>query len=205
MKIAAEAILVLSLLSPLPARAQYGAITLGGQVGSSIVAPTAAGGQTEVDFEAEKVLGLDFGWGPSRYFGFVVHYSHATPEVTLRRGDAIGSSATADVSTHTLTLDGRIHSPTFARFRLYGFVGGGLSRFNVDIQEQVELPFPDGVPDSLVAPVLTYGGGVERIFFPYLRWRMEVRNDVSALPEEFVPGDHRWNRTQAVAGLVIGR
>jgi hypothetical protein len=204
MMIHSRTVLLALLLIAFPAtgRAPYVSIAVGGQPGKTINAETGA---ARADFDTATVFGVGFGWGPIPYAGLQAYYSHATPELTWSRGDALGSRAVADISTHTLTLEGRIHTPTFARFRLYGFVGGGASRFNVDIKEQLEVPFPGGEPDSVVSSVLTYGGGVERIFFPYLRWRLEVRNNVSDLPDELLLGDRKWNRPQFAAGILIGK
>ena len=99
----------------------------------------------------------------------------------------------------------RCRAPEVFGVRLYGLLGGGLSRFILDVRQQVEQPFPQGVPEDLLAPVLTYGGGLEKGLLPLVRWKFEVRDDVSPIPEELFGPGGSWHRVQTTVGIVIGR
>ncbi len=139
------------------------------------------------------------------FLGGEIHYSHSTPELMLRRADAFGSSARIDLGSHTLTFDGRLRTPELFGVRLYGLLGAGLSRFSLNVKQQVEQPFPKGAPEDLLAPVLTYGGGFEKGLTPLVRWKFEVRDDVSPIPEELFGPGGSWHRVQTTVGIVIGR
>jgi hypothetical protein len=134
-----------------------------------------------------------------------LHYSYAKPEVRLRRGDAFGSSARIDLTTHTLTFDARLRTPQVFGFRLYGLAGAGMSRFGLDVKQQVEIPFPRGVPDNIVAPVFTFAGGVEQRVFPLVHLKLEVRDYVTPIPKRIYEPGGRWQRVAVIGGVVLGR
>jgi hypothetical protein len=164
-----------------------------------------SGAAARAEFSTARIISVDAGMNLLPFISGEIHYSHSTPELLLVRADAFGSRAQIDLSSHTLTFGGRLRTPEVFGVRLYGLLGAGLSRFNLDVREQVEQPFPQGAPEKLLAPVLTYGGGFERGLLPLVRWKFEVRDDVSPISEKLFGPGGTWHRVQVTAGIVIGR
>ena len=163
------------------------------------------GGIARADFNHAPIVAFDAGMGFLPFLGAGVHYSYSRPGVELRRGDAFGSSATLDLGGHIVTFDARVHTLRFSGFRAYGFAGAGVSRFNITVKSQVEVPFPKGVPDTLTAPVVTFGGGLEKKFFPLLSWKAEVRDYVTTIPSQLYKPGGAWHRVVVLGGVVLGR
>jgi len=139
------------------------------------------------------------------FIGANLHYSYSSPELVLRRGDLVGSSARADLGSHTLTFDGRVRTPEAFGFRVYGLLGGGFTRFTVNIKQTVETPFPEGVPDNVISPVFTFGVGIEKSVLPLIRLKFEARDYVTAISRDFFSPGGRWHRVAVYGGIVLGR
>lgn len=209
MKLRTVSSLILLSFSVAPiASAQFISVSGGGLFPQSLSSSAPAGrvgGADRADFSNPLIVAVDGGIGFLPFLGVGVHYSHARPELTLRRGDAFGSSAIVDLSANTLTFDARLHTPRFFGFRGYAFAGAGFTRFSLNVKSQVEVPFPKGVPDSLTAPVGTFGGGVEKKLFPLLAGKLEVRDYLTPIPDTlFLPGG-MWHRVAIFGGIVLGR
>lgn len=195
------AALVAVVVWPLAGQTQYLAIGAGGVLSQSL----AGSGSERADFDRTGIFTVEGGASVLPLLGVQIHYSYSKPGMFLRRADAFGSSARLNLGIHTLTFDGRLHTPEIAGFRLYGLLGGGFSRINLTVAQQIEVPFPSGAPKDLRAAVGAFGAGVEKSFAPFLRWKFEVRDDVSPVPKTFLPSGGAWHRTQIVSGMVIGR
>ena len=190
------------------ANAQF--ISVGGGMlrPQSLSAPAPAGitgGTARADFNNVSILTVDGGIGGPGLFGGAVHYSYSQPEVLLRRGDALGSSARIASTANTLTFDIRLQSPRAAGFRVYGFAGAGFTRFSLTVKSQVEIPFPNGVPGSITAPVGDFGGGVEKKIVPLVAGKFEVRDYVTPISSTFFSPGGAWHRVAFVGGIVVGR
>ena len=157
------------------------------------------------DFTKSGILAVDAGIGFFPFLSGGLHYSFARPELFLRRGDAFGSSARVDLSAHTLTFDGRFRTPQVAGFRLYALAGAGFTRFTLDVKQTVEVPFPRGAPDTVLAPVGTFGGGIERSVAPFVHLKLEVRDYVTPISSQFFAPGGAWHRVSAIGGIVLGR
>ena len=139
-----------------------------------------------------------------RYVSAGLHYSSATTDLRIQRGDAVGSSAELKLSAHTFTFDTRVRTPSAFRFRLYGLAGAGVMRFGLDVKQELENPFPGGAPDNITSFVFTYGGGVERHLHQLVHLRLEVRDYLTPAPEQlFAPGV-TWHRLAVIGGITIG-
>lgn len=134
-----------------------------------------------------------------------LHYSFSRPEFELRRGDAFGSSALVDLSVHTITFEARLHTPEVSSYRLYGLLGGGFSRFALDVTRAVEVPFPRGAPDNIFSPVFTFGGGIEKSLSLLVRWKLEVRDYVTPISRQLFDAGGAWHRPAILGGIVLGR
>jgi hypothetical protein len=205
----AWAIVAAMVLCGTSAQAQYLGIGLGRSFGDDLGA--AAGGvpgalnPLSAGIREGNTLVLEAGANYLRFLRTGIHYNYSRPEGFLRRGDAFGSRAELQLRAHTLTFDLGLRTPQWSGFRLYGAGGLGAGRFNVEVTQQVETPFPGGPPDNVVVPVIAYGVGVEHEFLPGVRWKAEVRNERTSAPEDFFrPGGH-WNRVLVSGGIVLGR
>ena len=203
-------ILSMLLLMPTLAPAQYFSVGVGGlfsQGRSAALANPLAGnvlGTASADFSKTGILTLDAGTSVLPFMTAGVHYSFSRPELTLRRGDAFGSSAVADLNAHTLTFDARLRAPRVVGLRPYGLAGVGFTRFNMSVRNQVEVAFPGGA-GSVTSPVFTFGAGVERKLLPLVGAKLEVRDYLSPLSEKFYQPGGSWNRVAVIVGLVLGR
>ena len=200
---------LLSLLMVPAASAQYVAVTAGGLFPQDLSGATRAGnftGTAHADFDHASSIGAEAGFGFLPFLGIDLHYSYSKPGATLQRGDLLGSSAKLDLSIHTLTLDLRVHAPAAFRLKPFGFVGGGFSRFSLDVKQQVEVPFPNGIPSNLYGPVISYGGGFDYKFLPLIGTRLEIRDDVTPIVSNkiFQP-EGSWHRLGVSVGVVLGR
>jgi hypothetical protein len=189
------------------AHAQYIAIGGGGLFpeDKSEAVSAITGEDTTAEFGRSGLLAVDAGVGLLPFLGANLHYSYSSPEMIVRRADLVGSSARADLGSHTLTFDGRVRTPEALGFRLYGLAGGGFTRFTVNIKQTVETPFPEGVPDNVISPVFTFGGGIEKSVFPLLRLKLEARDYVTAISKDFFSPGGRWHRVAVYGGIVLGR
>jgi hypothetical protein len=194
------AVLLAVALWPVAGQSQYIAIGGGGVLSQTLTGT----GPERAAFDRTGIFTLEGGAWFLPLIGAQIHYSYSNPEMFLQRADAFGSSARLSLGIHTITFDGRLHTPEIAGFRLYGLLGGGFSRINLTVKEQLETPFPSGAPSDLRAPVGAFGAGLEKSFAPFLRWKIEVRDDVHPIPKTFLPSGGAWHRTQIVSGIVIG-
>ncbi len=192
-----------------PARGQFIAVGGGGQFfqGRSAPAPAGAvGGPASADFTKSGLVAVDAGMPVFPFVTGGLHFSSSDTELSLRRGDAFGSSAAADVSARTLTFDARVRTPEAFGLGAYGLAGAGFTRFGLKVKQQVEVPFPSaGAPGAVTSPVFTFGGGVERRLLPYLRLKLEVRDYVTGIPKTFFQPGGTWHRVAVIGGLVLGR
>lgn len=188
--------------------AQYVSVAVGALFPQNLsggATPGSVGGQASANFTKSPIFTADGGFNFLPFIGAGLHYSYAKPELDLRRSDAFGSRAVAEVAAQTITFDLRVNSVKFNGFRVYGFGGVGVSRFNLNVKSQVEVPFPKGVPGDLVGPVGTFGGGIERSFFPYLATKLEIRDYITPISSNiYVPGG-MWHRVAIVGGIRFGR
>lgn len=172
---------------------------------SSPPPPGAVGSTARADFTNSSIVTVDGGVGFLPLLGAAVHYSFSRPELSLRRGDAFGSSARVGLDAHTLTFDVRLHSPSAIGFRVYGFAGAGFTRFSITVKNQVEVPFPRGVPSNITAPVGDFGGGIEKKFAPFVAGKFEVRDYVTPISSTFFSPGGTWHRVAVIGGIVLGR
>lgn len=172
---------------------------------SSPPPPGAVGSAARADFSNSSIVTVDAGIGFLSLLGAAVHYSFSRPELLVRRGDAFGSSARVDLDAHTLTFDARLHSPSAGGFRVYGFAGAGFTRFTITLKNQVEVPFPRGVPSNITAPVADFGGGIEKKFAPLVAGKFEVRDYVTPISSTFFSPGGAWHRVAVTGGIVLGR
>jgi hypothetical protein len=163
------------------------------------------GGPALSDFGRSGLLAVDAGIGFLPFLGANLDYSYSSPSLVLRRGDAFGSSAVTDLGAHTLTFDARLHTPHFAGFRFYGLVGGGFTRFSVNLKQLVEVPFPGGDPDNVISPVFTVGGGIEKSVAPLVHLKLEARDYVTPISRDFFQPGGAWHRFAVIGGIVLGR
>ncbi|MBI2816700.1 MAG: hypothetical protein HYX72_07155 [Acidobacteria bacterium] len=201
-------LILTSVLFASAASAQFVAVSGGGLLPQDLSASAPAGiigGITRAGFSNASIVAVDGGVGFLPFIGIGVHYSHSTPELDLRRGDAFGSRALVDLESHTVTFDARLNTPRFFGFRAYGFGGVGLSRFSVDVKSQVEVPFPRGVPETLTAPVGTFGGGIEKRVLPFISTKFEVRDYLTPIPSSIYAPAGLWHRVAVLGGVVLGR
>lgn len=187
------------ILLTLAAQAQFVSVSGGGVVTQDRNATARA------DFSASPILAVDAGLPIFPFVTGGVHYSYSRPELSLFRGDAFGSRATVGLQANTLTFDARVHTPQFSGWRLYGLAGVGLTRFGLNVKQQLETPFPGGAPNSVTSPVFTYGGGVERSVLPLVRLKFEVRDYLTGISQRFFPPGGTFHRTSVVGGIVFGR
>ena len=191
-----------------PARAQFIAVGGGGLLPQNLSAPATAGrvgGPASADFSRSGILAVDAGIGFFPFLTGGLHYSFSRPELFLRRGDAFGSSARVDLGAHTITFDGRFRTPQVAGFRLYALAGVGFTRFHLNVKQAVEVPFPRGAPDNVLTPVGTFGGGIERSIAPFLHLKLEARDYVTPISEQFFRPGGVWHRVAVIGGIVLGR
>ena len=194
------------LISGRAAHAQFLAIgggkllprNLAGQI------PETNRGIARSESESGGIFALDVGM---RWFPFVssgLHYSSATTDLRIQRGDAFGSSAEVELSAHTFTFDTRVRTPSVFSFRLYGLAGAGVTRFGVNVKREVEVPFPGGAPDNITSFVFTYGGGVERHLHQLVHLRLEVRDYLTPVPKQLFAPEGTWHRLAVIGGITIG-
>ena len=221
MRLRAVCGLILFFVGVVPsARGQYLAIGGGGVFSQDLssesqILPLANPQPTQVpiiqpgpghsNFTASGLLAVDAGIGFFPLFSAGLHYSYARPELSLTRGDFFGSSALVNLSAHTLTFDARLRTPEIVGYHLYGLLGGGFSRFTLDVKRQVEVPFPGGAPDDALSPVFTFGGGIEKSVSPLVRLKFEVRDYVTGVSETLFRPGGAWHRVAMIGGIVLGR
>jgi len=191
-----------------PARAQF--LSIGGgalfsQDLRSEAQPGMVGSPARSDFDRSGLLAVDVGFPVLPFLGAGLHYSYSRPGLFLQRGDAFGSSAQLQLRTHTFTVDARLRTPQAFGVRLYALAGIGLSRFNLDVQQLVEVPFPGNTPEGIVSPVFAFGGGVEKTIFPMIGVKLEVRDDVTPISEDLFRPGGGWHRVALIGGIVLGR
>jgi len=194
----------LVMLLTLAANAQFVSVSGGGVVTQGHTSSTTLG-TARADFDRSAIVAVDAGLPIFPFVTGGVHYSYSRPELSLFRGDAFGSRATVRLQANTLAFEARVHTPQFSGWRLYGLAGVGLTRFGLDVKQQVEVPFPGGAPNSVTSPVFTYGGGVERKVLPLVRLKLEVRDYVTGLSERFFTSGGTFHRTAVLGGVVFGR
>lgn len=202
------AFLLLSACWALSARAQFVAFSVGGLLSQDLSSETPQGqigGPARSQFDNGGMYAIEAGFPLLPFVGGAVHYSHSRPELSLSRGDAFGSSARAELPTHTLTFDARLRTPELAGVRLYGLAGVGFSRFSLEVKQAVEVPFPAGAPDRVVSPVFTYGGGVQKSLLPGVGIKLEVRDYWTAASEDLFRPGGGWHRVAVMVGVVLGR
>jgi hypothetical protein len=206
-RIIIPAILVMACAMPL--HAQYLGIGLGRTFGdsSSAAASSVPGNLNKLSAEIRgaNTLVLEAGANYLHFLRSGIHYNYSRPEGFLARGDAFGSSAILQLRAHTLTFDLGVRTPQFSGLRLFGVAGVGAGRFVVQVKETVEVPFPSGPPDSLVVPVVAYGGGLEHEFLPGVRWKAEVRDEWTSAPQDLFRPGGKWHRVLASVGILLGR
>ena len=188
--------------------AQFIAVGGGGLLPQNLSAPAPAGrvgGPAGADFSRSGILAVDAGIGFFPFLTGGLHYSFSRPELFLRRGDAFGSSARVDLSAHTITFDGRFRTPQVAGFRLYALAGVGFTRFNLDVKQAVEVPFPGGAPENVLTPVGTFGGGIERSVAPFVHFKLEARDYITPISDQFFRPGGVWHRVAVIGGIVVGR
>ena len=222
MRLCAVCGLILLFVGVVPAtRGQYLAIGGGGVFSQDLssasqILPLASPQPTQVpiirtpgpersNFTASGLLAVDAGIGFFPLFSAGLHYSYARPELSLTRGDFFGSSALVNLSAHPLTFDARLRTPPVFGLRLFGLLGGGFSRFTLDVKRQVEVPFPGGAPDDALSPVFTFGGGIEKSVSPLVRLKFEVRDYVTGVSETLFRPGGAWHRVAVIGGIVLGR
>ncbi|MBI1955855.1 MAG: hypothetical protein HYS38_05630 [Acidobacteria bacterium] len=220
MRLRAVCGLILFFVGVVPvARGQYLAIGGGGVFSQDLssesqILPLASTQPTQIpisvgsghsNFTASGLLAVDAGIGFFPLFSAGLHYSYARPELSLTRGDFFGSSALVNLSAHTLTFDARLRTPEIVGYHLYGLLGGGFSRFTLDVKRQVEVPFPGGAPDDALSPVFTFGGGIEKSVSPLVRLKLEVRDYVTGVSETLFRPGGAWHRVAVIGGIVLGR
>ena len=199
---------VFLVLLAIPAQAQFISVG-GGRLFSQDLSAAAqqgqVGGPASSQFDHSGLLAVDVGFPMLPFLGGAVHYSYSRPDLFLKRGDAFGSSAQGELLTHTLTFDARFRTPEAFGVRLYALAGAGLSRFNLDVEQLVEIPFPGGTPEGFISPVFTFGGGVEKTIFPLIRLKLEVRDYVTPISKELFRPGGGWHRVAVIGGIVLGR
>jgi hypothetical protein len=189
------------------AHGQFLGIGFGRQLSQTLergATPGTVGSSARSHFGDGGVFALDAGM---RVFPFVnagLHYSSSNTDLSIERGDAFGSSAEAELSTHTVTMDFRARTPSVRGFRLFGLAGAGLTRFGLDIKQEVENPFPGGTPNTITSFVFTYGGGVERHLHQFVHLRLEVRDYVTPISEHLFRPEDTLHRVAAVGGITLG-
>lgn len=156
------------------------------------------------EFHGGGLFALDVGFRRFPYGILGMHYSFARADLSLDRGDALGSSAEAKVRTHTVTFDTRLRTPFVSSFRFFGLAGAGVMRLGLDVKRGVETPFPGGAPGGFTAFVFTYGGGVERHLHQLVHLRVEVRDYRSPIPTELFRPGGLWGRAAVIGGITIG-
>ena len=79
-----------------------------------------------------------------------------------------------------------------------------MTRFSLDVRQEVENPFPDGAPGGLTSFVFTYGGGIERHLRQLIHLRFEVRDYVSPVSAHLYRPGGLWHRMAVSGGITIG-
>jgi opacity protein-like surface antigen len=164
----------------------------------------ATGGAPRSEFHGGGLFALDVGFRRFPYGILGVHYSFARADLSIQRGDGLGSSADAEVRSHTVTFDTRLRTPFVSSFRFFGLAGAGVTRLGLDVKREVGTPFPDGAPGGFTAFVFTYGGGVERHLHQLVHLRVEVRDYRSPIPTELFRPGGLWGRMAVIGGITIG-
>lgn len=198
----------LFFLSP-PARAQYISVSGGGLFPQSLSGTATRDnftGTARADFDHTSIFAAEAGFGFLPFIGLDLHYSHSDPGVNLQVGDILGSSATGDLDSNTLTLDLRVRPPSAFGLRPFAFLGGGFSQFTLNVKSQVEVPFPNGLPGTLYAPVISYGGGFGYKFLPLVGAELQIRDDVIPnISNKIYQPEGSWHRLAVTVGIVLGR
>ena len=155
-------------------------------------------------FSNANLITLDVGTRVFPYVSTGLHYSFSGLDLLLARGDALGSSAEVDLSSHTITFDTRVRPPSTSVLRFYGLAGVGITRFGLDVKSEVEIPFPSGAPDSATSFVFTYGAGVERHLRQLVHLRLEVRNYQTLISKQLFQPGGTWHRVAVTLGITVG-
>lgn len=198
--------LLLFLCLPGTAGAQFVGLGGGRLLSQNLADDATAGafGTPRAESETGGIFALDVGFRRFKNIVLGVHYSSSGADLRIERGDAFGSRADVELKAHTFTFDTRVRTPSAFSFRLYGLAGAGLTRFGLDVKQEVENPFPGGAPDHITSFVLTYGGGVERHLHQLVHLRLEVRDYLTPASEQlFAPGGS-WHRLAVIGGITIG-
>lgn len=209
MKIIKEFVfLALLFLAASAAHAQFLGIAGGRNLPLDLGRGSQGGSQERSEFPHGGYFSLDVGMRAFPFVTMGVHYSSAGSDLRLNRGDsrgdAFGPRADVHVSAKTVTFDTRLRSPFVSRFRFFGLAGAGVTRFGLDVNREVENPFPDGVPGGVTSFVFTYGGGVERHLRQLLHLRFEVRDYVSPVSTQLYRPGGLWHRVAVIGGITIG-
>jgi hypothetical protein len=197
MKIFALFLLLLGLPS---AQAQF----IGFAGGRNLPRDLGAGSAERSGFDNGGYFAVDAGLRRFRLVTLGVHFSLAGSDLGLTRGDALGSSANLGLSAKTVTFDTRVRSPFVSSFRFFGLAGAGVTRFGVDVKQEVENPFPQGAPGGITSFVFTYGGGIERHLHQLVHLRFEVRDYVSPVSTDLYRPGGLWHRLAVSGGITIG-
>ena len=161
-------------------------------------------GSPRSEFRGGGLFALDVGFHRFPHGILAVHYSTAGADLSLARGDTLGSSAEARVRSHTVTFDTRLRTPFVSSFRFFGLAGAGITRLGLDVKRETGTPFPGGAPGGFTAFVFTYGGGVERHLHQLVHLRVEVRDYRSPIPTELFRPGGLWGRAAVIGGITIG-
>lgn len=189
------------------AQGQFLGIGVGKIFSKDLGGGTAAGsefGSARSEFGNSRIFTLDAGTRVFPYVSSGLHYSFSSADMFLERGDAFGSSAEVDLRVRTITFDTRVRTPSAYRFRLYALAGVGVSRFRLDVKNEVEVPFPDGAPDNITSFVITYGAGVERHLHQLIHLRLEVRDYQTYISNQLFQPGGTWHRLAVIGGITIG-
>jgi hypothetical protein len=193
-------VLLLLILCASPASAQF----VGIAGGRSLPLDLGGGSSERSEFPHGGYFALDFGMRAFPLINMGVHFSSSGSDARLRRGDALGSRADVDLSAKTVTFDTRFRSPFVSSFRFFGLAGAGVTRFGLDVKQEVENPFPGGAPGGVTSFVFTYGGGIERHLHQLVHLRIEVRDYVSPASTQLYRPGGLWHRVAVSGGITIG-
>lgn len=189
------------------AQGQFLGIGVGGLFSQDLGDGTAADpvlGSARSEFGNGRIFTLDVGTRVFPYVSSGLHYSFSSADMLLARGDAFGSSAEVELSVRTITFDTRVRTPSAYRFRLYGLVGAGVTRFGLDVKSEVGVPFPGGAPDKVTSFVITYGVGIERHLRQLVHLRLEVRDYQTYISTQLFQPGGAWHRVAVIGGITVG-
>ena len=154
------------------------------------------------EFHGGGLFALDVGVWRFPYVSLGFHYSLAGADLSLERGDVLGSSAEVELRAHTVTFDTRLRSPFRSGFRFFGLAGAGITRLGLDVRREAGTPFPAGAPGGITSFVFTYGGGVERHLHQLVHLRVEVRDYVTPISTHLFRPGGLWHRVAVIGGIT---